>query len=303
MPAVVRKTRADAVFNPAGIVYSGLSVPQISFAQNPWSLVPEVRYGWRDHAKALLQRHAYRRAVKIASVLVFNSEFMRQAYRENAGRREKRSYVIHQGVDEETFCAAKKMRNVVERRRFQVLCVSVMARHKGVETVVEALRLLRNESGIPANLVLVGGWPDLQYENFIREKVAQYGLHDIVEFRGHVPKDELHCAYAESKVFCLMSRCESFGIPGIEAQAFGTPVVSSNCCAIPEVCGAGALYADPGDASEVAENLALLVSSEKAWMDASFKGLENVERFRWQKCSKGFETVFDSLADSRRLDA
>ena len=302
LPAVVRKTRADAVFNPAGIVYSGLSVPQISFAQNPWSLVPEVRYGWRDHAKALLQRHAYRRAMKIASVLVFNSEFMRQAYRENAGRREKRSYVIHQGVDEETFCAAEKMRNVVERRRFQVLCVSVMARHKGVETVVEALRLLRNEGGIPTNLVLVGGWPDLQYENFIRDKVAQYGLQDIVEFRGHVPKNELHRAYAESKVFCLMSRCESFGIPGIEAQAFGTPVVSSNCCAIPEICGAAGLYAAPEDASDVAEKIALLMSSKKAWKDASLKGLANVERFRWRKCSKKFGTVFDSLADPGKLD-
>ncbi len=301
LPSVVRKTHADAVFNPAGVAYSGLDVPQISFAQNPWCLVPEVRHGWRDRLKALLQRHAYRRAMKIASVMVFNSEFMRLSYRKNAGCLERRSYVIHQGVGEETFAAAEKMRNVVGRKHFQVLCVSVMARHKGVETVVEALRLLRSEKGIPAGLVLVGAWPDVEYENFIRGKVAQWGLQGSVEFRGHVPRAELHRAYAESKVFCLMSRCESFGIPGIEAQAFGTPVVSSNCCAIPEICGAGGLFADPQDAPDVADKLALLMSSQKEWKDRSYKGLANVERFRWEKCSRGFETVFDSLAGSGRL--
>jgi glycosyltransferase involved in cell wall biosynthesis len=301
LPSVVRAARADAVFNPAGIVYSGLNVPQISFAQNPWCFVPEARDGWKEHLKAFLQRHAYRRAMKIASAMVFNSEFMRQAYRENARLREKRSYVIHQGVDDTTFCAAEKMRKVVERKDFQVLCVSVMARHKGVETVVEALRLLRNEKGIPAKLVLVGGWPDSKYESFIRNKVAQWGLQNFVDFRGHVPKEELHRAYAESKVFCLMSRCESFGIPGIEAQAFGTPVISSNCCAIPEICGAAGLYTDPEDAPDVAEKLALLMSSQKAWKDASLKGLANVERFRWRKCSRKFGMVFDSLADLERL--
>ena len=77
------------------------------------------------------------------------------------------------------------------------------------------------------SLHLVGSWPDAVYERRIRNLVSELGLGEQVHFHGFVSREELDCLYAESQVFCLMSRCESFGIPAIEAQLFGTPVVCS----------------------------------------------------------------------------
>ena len=56
-------------------------------------------------------------------------------------------------------------------------------------------------------------------------------------------------------MFCLLSRCESFGIPAVEAQSFGTPALGTDTCAIPEVGGRGGLYSPVDDVEAAANNL------------------------------------------------
>ena len=295
LPGIAAKTKVDFMFTPAGTVVPGLSLPQVSFAQNPWSLVRELDRSPAQQLKAVIQRRNYKSAMKNAAMMVFNSEYMRQAYRKNAGFEEKASEVVYQALDEETHAAAEIARQSTEKKDYQVLCVSAMAAHKGAETLVEALALVRGEHGIPATLVMAGPWPDVAYEKKIRVLIEQYDLDGIVDIRGHVSREELHNLYAESRVFSLMSHCESFGIPAIEAQAFGTPVVSSNCCAIPEVCGAGGLFPQPGDAQGVAKDLAALLSDQSDWAQHSEAAIENAAKYHWDLCSKKLLRMFQAI--------
>jgi len=285
LPRLARRCGADRLFTPAGTVVPRLHIPQVSFAQNPWSLVRGLRRTPFERVKAWLQRKAYRAAMDQARVMVFNSEYMRGAYRANAGRRERgTSEVVYQAIDDATHDAAARS-TALPRRPHTILTVSVMAPHKGVETVVDALALVR-KCGVPAELQLAGPWPRPSYERFIRAQVRRLRLEDAVVFHGRVSRDELHRLYAEARVFCLMSRCESFGIPAVEAQVFGTPVVSSDCCAIPEVCGGGGVYPPPGDADAVAAALVSLLTDERAWSGRSEAARANAGRFRWDECSR-----------------
>jgi glycosyltransferase involved in cell wall biosynthesis len=192
---------------------------------------------------------------------------------------------VYQAIDESTHAAAALLPRLTSRRPNLVLTTSVMASHKGIETVVGAIALVR-QAGVPAELRLVGAWPDRRYERFIRRTIAVLGLEAVVDVRGHVPRDELNRLYAEASVFCLMSRCESFGIPAVEAQAFGTPVVSSRCCAIPEVCGDGGRYEAPGDVGAVARVLLDLLGDSRSWSELSARARANAARFRWEQCSR-----------------
>jgi len=149
---------------------------------------------------------------------------------------------------------------------------------------------------VRADLRLVGAWPDRGYERSIRAQVRAGGLSEQVVFAGHVPRGQLHRDYAESRVFCLMSRCESFGIPAVEAQAFGTPVVGSDCCAIPEICGAGGVYPRPGDWAETARQLASLLTDDRRWSELSGKARANAQRFRWDACSRGLLEMFEGVS-------
>lgn len=295
LPAIAAKAKADFMFTPAGTVVPGLSLPQVSFAQNPWSLVKELDRSFPQQLKAVIQRHNYKSAVKNAAMMVFNSEYMRQAYRHNAGFQEQASEVVYQALDEETHAAAKALERSTTRKDLQILCVSAMAPHKGAETLVEALALLRNDRGIPATLVMAGPWPVAAYEQKIRALVKQHNLGEAVDIKGRVSRDELHQLYAESRVFSLMSHCESFGIPAVEAQGFGTPVVSSNCCAIPEICGDGGLFPEPGDAEGTAEHITTLLSEQETWERLSKAAVENAAKYHWDRCSKKLLKMFDAI--------
>jgi glycosyltransferase involved in cell wall biosynthesis len=97
-----------------------------------------------------------------------------------------------------------------------------------------------------------------------------------------------------------MSWCESFGIPAVEAQAFSTPVVSSNCCAIPEICGDGGIYPDPGDLHSVADSLAELLNNKVKWDQLSEAARDNASKFRWDICSRPLLDVFNNLQNQKQ---
>jgi len=280
---LVKKHGACATFTTSGFAAHELGVPQIVFAQNPWALVSAARRP-RDAFKAWLQRRAYRRAMRVADVMVFLSRYMQQAYRENAGIQERRGLVVYLGADKSTHASAVSQASL-PRKSGQILSVSVMAPHKNMESLVRAFQLV-HRSRPEARLHLVGSWPDPAYERRIRTLVNSLDLSQVVSFEGFVSREQLNRFYAESQVFCLMSRCESFGIPAIEAQLFGTPVVSSTICAIPEICGEGGRFCDPDDVPGIAAALQSLIEDDNERQRLSGLARKNAARFTWEACSR-----------------
>lgn len=288
---LMRRHGATLYFTPSGMAARlPPDVKQMVFCQNPWALVPAARR-LRDAPKAWLQRRAYRRSMQAADVLIFNSRYMQQVYRANASCRERRGLVVYQAVGDDARMRAAQCANR-SRRSWQILCVSVMAPHKNVETLLYAFARLRMVCP-ETNLVLAGSWPDPVYERRIRALVRKLKLTDAVVFTGFVDRCRLEELYAESRIFCLMSRCESFGIPAIEAQLFGTPVVSSTVCAIPEICGDGGLFCDPDDEAGIAAALQRLLVDGLEWSRRSDLARGNAARFVWSTCSRPLVDLVD----------
>lgn len=293
MPAWLSRHGCDLYFTPNGTVLPRCPVPQISLAQNPWSLMPGIPHTWAERAKARLQRAAYRHAWQTASLMVYNSQHMRDLYRQNAnGLPEGRGCIAYQGVNDTTFDAAA--RSQVERHPDTIVSVSTMARWKGAETLVRAVDLLQKR-GVEARLRLVGSWPHRDYERHVRREVSRLKLEDRITIVGEVPVEQLHREYSSARVFALMSRCESFGIPAVEAQAFGTPVVGATGCAMPEIGGEGGVFGPPGDAIATADLLEPLLTDNAAWNLMSQRAQTNVRRFRWEQCSRPLLEMFLTL--------
>ena len=270
----------DMVFSPSGMLSAGSPRPQVVLAQNPRPLLPGMARG-REAAKAWLQRRAYAKAQRDAALMVFNSTYMQSLYQERFGARRGPSVVAYQGIDEAMF-AAGYVRRSVSARRPMVLCVSVMARHKAVDCLVRAFAILAARDRA-VELVLAGPWPDAAYQTEVEALVEQSGLRERVLLTGHVGQSELERLYGEARVFCLLSRCESFGIPAIEAQAFGTPTVVAADTAAGEVTGGIVVPQD--DAEATARELGRLLGDDQSWTEASARALANVARFHWPQCS------------------
>ncbi|MEN6497670.1 MAG: glycosyltransferase, partial [Thermoguttaceae bacterium] len=286
LPRRLKEWAVDLVFTTSGILLPRCRLPQVCYAPNPWCLVTGVHQGRGERYKAALQRRGYRTAVHHAAMMCYISRHLRDLYRANAGGAVERACeVAYCGIDDNVFQTAMHASETVVRQPDLIVSVSAMAPWKGAETLVEALALL-HRSGCRAKLRLVGPWPDARYERLVRQRVKSLGLNDFVCITGQVSKAELCRHYAEARVYCLMSHCESFGIPAVEAQAFGTPVVGSTACAMPEVCGAGGVFCPPDDARQAAALLRQFLEDPSAWETYSHRARENAARYRWDLCSR-----------------
>ncbi len=285
-----RTLAVDMVFSPSGMLSGGFDCPQVVLAQNPWPLMPGMAKG-ADSLKAMLQRREFGRAQRHAKLMVFNSGYMRDLYSDRFGPRPAGTIVAYQGIGESLFTndawAAESA-----RRKPMVLCVSVMARHKAIEVLVEAFRIAGNPA---AELLLVGAWPDPEYRRQIESLVERRGLTTRVKLLGHVETAKLHELYGQARVFCLLSRCESFGIPALEAQAFGTPAVVAEGTAAPEIVGAGGIAVPAGNALAAAKCLQELLEDDAAWQEKSAAARLNSQRFRWPECSAPLVEAVDRL--------
>lgn len=284
LPLLLRRQRIDLVLSPTGALTPGSHLPHIVLAQNPWCLVPALQRGPASRLKAALQRHAYRRAQRQARVLFCNSTYLSLIYARNAGTQPRREPILANGIDEAIYQAALPIA-AFETRELELLTVSVMTPHKAIEVVIDALALLRAK-GVSVRLRLVGPWSDRTYRQRIEQQITALGLSEAVVIQGRVSEAQLHSHYRQARVFVLLSRCESFGLPAVEAQAFGTPSVVADLCAPPEIAGPGGLVVPPDDPAAAADALEALLCDAKVWQEASARACANAERFRWSTVSR-----------------
>jgi len=291
----LRLLGADRLISTSGALVPFAGVPQWVWAQNPWCFFPAFHFGIGDRIKARLQRIGYAAAQRHAQAMFYLSDYMARCYAENAQATAIHGATTYVGVDDDIFAAAAD-RLDFDARELEIVTLSVMTPHKAIEDCVDALALLHSR-GILARLALVGPWSDPQYRLEIEVRVARLALAPYVEISGAVDQAKLMSHYRRARVFCLMSRCESFGIPAVEAQAFGTPSVVADACAPPEVAGPGGRVVAPGDIAGAADALAALLVDREQWQVASAAALRNVERFRWGRVSQPMIDWLDQSGD------
>ncbi len=118
--------------------------------------------------------------------------------------------------------------------------------------------------------------------------LEQYQNDSHIKILGYVECNDLVSIMNLATVVLLPSFYEGFGLPILEAQACGTPVITSDISSMPEVAGEGAILVDPNSVDEIVDALDRIKSPELR-TKLSKIGLENVKNFSWEKCAK--ETV------------
>ncbi len=88
---------------------------------------------------------------------------------------------------------------------------------------------------------------------------------------------------------------EGFGLPLIEAMAVGTPLVTSNVSAMPEVVGPAALLVPPAETQAIADALVLLDQDETVRQRLIAAGYQQLERFSWRACAQATLAVYREL--------
>lgn len=143
-------------------------------------------------------------------------------------------------------------------------------------------------------LVLVGR-RDAEFDK-IAEEVTEMGIQDEVILTGYISEVEKILLYKEACAVVFPSLYEGFGLPILEGQTVGVPVVTSNNSSMPEVGGAAALYVDPYSTDSIAGGLKKIASDVSLRSELVKKGFENIKKFSFEKTARETVKIFEEIA-------
>ncbi len=177
-----------------------------------------------------------------------------------------------------------------------VLCVGTLEPRKNQTRLVEAFARIHDGQ---VKLVLVGGKGWLYDELFTR--VEALGLSKEIIFPGYVMNDELPLWYNAATILAYPSLYEGFGMPVLEAQACGTPVLTSNVSSLPEAAGDAASMVDPYDVEALAAELDRLLTDKPLRHELRKRGLAHASQFTWPLMAQETADVYRrALAEGGR---
>jgi glycosyltransferase involved in cell wall biosynthesis len=284
-PWVLRQIRADLVHEPVFIAPlfnacpTVITIHDLSFIRLPHLFRPANRL-----YLTLMTRLSARRARRLIAVSAHTATESAKLL----SVPEERIDVIYHGVNPafrplpgDKVEAFRQHQGLPERF---VLCVGTLEPRKNHTRLVEAFARIHDGK---TKLVLVGGRGWLHDELFARVKTL--GLSDDVIFPGYVMNEDLPLWYNAATAFAYPSLYEGFGMPILESQACGTPVVASNAPPLPEAAGDAALLADPYDVEMLAARLNQILTDETLRFELRERGLAHASQFTWTRTAQ--ETV------------
>jgi glycosyltransferase involved in cell wall biosynthesis len=120
-------------------------------------------------------------------------------------------------------------------------------------------------------------------------------LKNRVHFTGYVKDEDIPIIYNLAKLFVFPSLYEGFGIPPLEAQACGCPVITSNAASLPEVCGDSVIYCDPYSVDDIANKINMVLSDGALQNELRARGFENIKRFSWEKSAQQIINIIEDI--------
>lgn len=187
---------------------------------------------------------------------------------------EKKVRVIYNGVSEDYFVIPKQkhLKNIPFEPFSYVVFVGSRAGYKNFELVKRCVAQSKY------NIVIVGTKPDEIEDGRLKKCISQ----DKYFCTGFLSNEQLNVVYNHAAALVYPSLYEGFGIPVIEAQRTGCPVIAYNGSSIPEVIGDTPLLMNELSEKELLSKLNML--SNTGLIDQiRLLGLENSKRFSWDK--------------------
>lgn len=297
LPAAIRKIKPDILhctsntaplFCPVSLV---LTLHDIIFlekrAHNNKSMYQNL--GW------YYRRFIVPRILKKCKQIITVSQFECNRIRETLHLPEKQIIAIHNGFSkrfhslDSTYEITKKY---IPSKEYLFFLGNTDPK-KNTPRTLKAYSIYVKQSRNPLPLLIA----DLK-EEVINQILKQEGIEEIksmLHSPGYITHSDLPAIYNGAAAFLYTSLRESFGIPLLEAMACGTPVVTSNTSAIPEIAGEHAILVNPLDPDAIAAQLLRLEQ------DASYReqqiayGLKRTKLFSWQHTAEQLLKVYQSI--------
>jgi glycosyltransferase involved in cell wall biosynthesis len=182
-----------------------------------------------------------------------------------------------------------------------VISVGGIHERKNVVRLIHAFSRLVDQWGYSGKLVITGSVSGAPYQIKMKRlcdaAVKETGLEERVVFTGFIPDEELDSLLRRADFLVYPSLYEGFGIPVLEAMKVGTPVITSNLTAMPEVAGGAAVLVDPYDIEQIVSQMSELLQNDKLRKELIKKGVERASHYSWERTSEQYLELYKKVSD------
>jgi len=244
----------------------------------------------------LLANWAVRRSYKIIAISEATKRDILKFYPKI---KEDKIKVISHGFDKDIFERLRDSKKEEEiKNKFKikgryVLYLGALQPRKNLRTLIKAFEEIKKSTQGESisdgkykdlKLVLAGEKAWLWKEIF--EQIKNSPVSTDIITPGKIKFEDVGHLMRGAELFCFPSLYEGFGIPILEAFVSRVPVVCANNSSLPEVAGRAALYFEPKNIGELAEQIKKLLDNPEIRDAMISRGLAQAGKFSWEKCAR-----------------
>jgi glycosyltransferase involved in cell wall biosynthesis len=286
----LKKYRVDVFFSPDGYLSLTSTVPQvgvihdINFEHYPKDLPFAARHYLRTFFPRFAQKAAH---------VITVSNYSRQDIIDTYGISTQKVSAFWNSAADEFKPISEERKNIVRQEytngKSYFLFVGTIHPRKNIARLLEAFCAFKAKTASDDQLVIVGVplWGNFGFTKPPKEIESQ------IHFTGRLTQQELAQVMAAAKLFVYVPYFEGFGIPLVEAMKCGTPILSGDKTALPEVGGDAVVYCDPLDTSSIVEKMISLHNDQRMLDELGAKGLERSTHFNWDKTAEGIYQILE----------
>ncbi|MDH4129870.1 MAG: glycosyltransferase family 4 protein, partial [Spirochaetota bacterium] len=236
-------------------------------------------------------------ALKYAKKIITVSENTKKDLIKFYGGDENKIKVVHHGVELKFPISNSQFSNkfqfpiskfkIQDSKSPYLLCLGRIELKKNISGILKAFDIFKEKYKLPHKLILMGplGY-DYNRISKLKKLISKIKFCRNIIVYDYISETEKWKFLKNASIFLFPSLYEGFGLPILEAQAVGVPVITSDISSMPEVAGSGAILVDPRNTEEIAESIYKLIENREFRQQIINRGFENVKRFSWEKCAR-----------------
>lgn len=255
---------------------------------NKISIIHDITHLKYPNSRSLIYRKYYELIfplmIKTSKHIITVSEFSKKEIMSFFDLKEENVSVVYDSV-RDNFRYIK-----AEYPDQYILAVSSMAYHKNFIGLIKAFKLIKNKR---IKLYVVGGINKKIFGEKSLDILKYLENNPNIKYLGRVSDEKLVELYSNAQCFVYPSFYEGFGLPPLEAQACGCPIIISDIPVFKEIYGKSAVYFNPYSPEDIANKIETVLENKSLRENLSELGIINSQKYRSEKSASTLVSVIE----------